>query len=160
MLVAFQLMVVYTLLDPLFLTVGNLLMAVGQPQLITRIKAVQMVAFVPLVILFAYLGGINGVAVVADLMLVLGTLLILWTARKYVEVPFRRIFAAPTLSLLAGLLASFLAMQVVPVKSLWAVLLLKGTAAGFSYLLVLLLIEYRFYRQQVSFFSSLFRIPG
>jgi len=160
MLVAFQLMVVYTLLDPLFLTVSNLLMAVGQPQLITRIKAVQMVAFVPLVILFAYLGGINGVAVVADLMLVLGTLLILWSARKFVEVPFRRIFAAPTLSLLAGLLTSFLVMQVVPVKSLWAVLLLKGTAAGFSYLLVLLLFEYRFFRQQVSFFTSLFRIPG
>ncbi len=101
MLTTFQLMVVYTLLDPLALGASNLLMAVGHPDLIVRTRAAQLSLFVPAVILFSRLGGIEGVALAADLMVVAGAVLLFRYANRFVDYSARALWLWPVISLVA-----------------------------------------------------------
>lgn len=72
----FQLMIVFTLLDPLNFAAQNLLMATGLPEAVLRARLVQTVIFVPSVIVLSILAGIEGVAVAADLMALAGALIL------------------------------------------------------------------------------------
>ena len=99
MALAFQLMLVYTLLDPLVAVCNNLLNGVGQPRIITQVRLAQTVIFIPAVIVLAYFYGINGVAVAADLMLVLGIGWLFRQARQYVDFSILRMFLVPALGL-------------------------------------------------------------
>jgi len=72
MLLTFRLMLVYSLLDALLMLCGNLLLAVGRPQGLQRSRLAQALFFIPAVALGARLWGINGVALAADGMLLVG----------------------------------------------------------------------------------------
>ncbi|MEZ4771116.1 MAG: oligosaccharide flippase family protein [Caldilineales bacterium] len=99
MLQAFRLMLVYTLLDPIKMTVADLFVAVGRPELVLRVRLAQL--GVLLVGLFA-LGlrfGIAGVALAVDAMTVVGVLVLLRQARRYVDYSARRLFGVPLLGL-------------------------------------------------------------
>jgi len=72
MLWTFRLMLVYTALDSLLLLVRGLLLAVGQPRALRTSTIVQVLFFIPAVVVGAALWGINGVALAADGMLVVG----------------------------------------------------------------------------------------
>jgi O-antigen/teichoic acid export membrane protein len=82
---AFQLMIVYTFLDPLYLAVRRLLLATGRPGVITRAGWVQLAFFIPAVILGARWWGIMGVALAADLMVLVGVVLLFRAARRVVD---------------------------------------------------------------------------
>jgi PST family polysaccharide transporter len=101
---AFQLMVVYALLIPLMSVTGNLVNAVGHPELTTRTRAAQSIILVPAVIIGARWWSINGVALATDVVLLLGLLLLLRQSRRIVEVSFKSMLLLPTLALLAGIL--------------------------------------------------------
>ena len=141
MVFTFRLMIIYTLLDPLIVTSGHLITAVGQPQILTRIKAFQLLIFVPAVIILARYFGINGVAVAADLMLVTGVVLILAQVRKYVDFSLWKMFRYPTIGLLLGGGAALFIRQRLPVGSDFLSLLLKGSVAAVIYGGLLLLLE-------------------
>jgi len=98
----FQLMVVYTLLSPLLSISGNLVNAVGHPEYTANARVAQTILFVPAVILSARWGGINGVALAADVTLVLGLVLLLHQSRRVVDVSYRAVLLLPSLALLAG----------------------------------------------------------
>lgn len=92
---AFQLMIVYVLLDPLLVATNNLLMAVGAPQAVARARLGQLVFFVPAVVLGARWRGIEGVALAADGMLLVGFLLLYRAVRRHVDYSAWRLFAWP-----------------------------------------------------------------
>jgi O-antigen/teichoic acid export membrane protein len=146
MLSAFRLMIVYCLFDPLLLTAGNLLTACGAPQKVTRIRIVQIVVFIPSVIVGAALWQINGIAVAADVMLLVGLLGVFRMTRPYVNISTRKLFAAPLLALAAG--GGFVAVISYlfgPQEHLlWA--LVKGIGFAIPYSGTLLLMEGREYR--------------
>ena len=81
----FQLMIVYTFLDPLLLAVRRLLLATGQVSAINRAGWVQLAVFIPAVIAGARLYGIFGVALAADLMVLVGVVLLFRAARGVVD---------------------------------------------------------------------------
>lgn len=81
----FQVMIVYTFLDPLLLAVRRLLLATGRPAEINRAGWIQLAVFIPGVILGARLGGILGVALAADLMVLVGVVLLFRAARRVVD---------------------------------------------------------------------------
>jgi O-antigen/teichoic acid export membrane protein len=111
MLDAFRLMLVYTMFDPIKVTVAALFVAVGEPQLVVKARTVQLAVL--LVGLFA-LGpsmGISGVALAVDLMLVIGIALLLLRSRAYVDISLRRLLVAPAISLAVGLLAGRAAIE-------------------------------------------------
>jgi O-antigen/teichoic acid export membrane protein len=82
MLDAFRLMLVYTMLDPMKITVGNLFIAVGKPGHVARARAVQLAVLVGGLFLLGLPLGITGVALAADGMLVVGMAILLWQALR------------------------------------------------------------------------------
>jgi O-antigen/teichoic acid export membrane protein len=146
---AFRLMVVYTLLDPLIVTAGNLAVAVGQPQILTRIKIVQAAVFVPLVILLASLWSIEGVAIAADVMLLIGVALILRQMRNFVDFSLWRLFSYPVLALVLGGTAGVSFGMWIESPSLWVVMAGKAAVAGTVYSTVLLVLEHAEYRRNL-----------
>ncbi len=103
MLLTLQLMVVYTMLDPASLVASNLLIAVGYPGKLARVRLVQALFFIPAVILLGQWRGIEGVAVAANLMILLGIGILYGQVRPYVDFSAARLWLRPLLAMaLAG----------------------------------------------------------
>ena len=153
MLDAFRLMLVYTLLDPIKITVANVLTTSGAPQKVVRARAVQLVV---LVVGLASLGpwlGISGIALAVDAMLVVGMVILLWQAKHYVDYSLVALMGVPTIALIAGLGGVSALLSLVSVEgSGWLSGALK--LAGFSliYSGILLLLE----RKQLSMLVNVF----
>lgn len=163
MVLTFQLMVVYCLLDPLVVTSGRLATAVGHPQILTKIKVLQLIIFVPLVIALAHYFGIEGVAVAADVMLLVGVALIMRQMRRFVDFSLRRMFGVPLLALLLAAaaaigLSELLALQGELLLSSDPIrLIVRAGAASAVYVGILLALERTEYRQAVTFVLQLVR---
>ena len=107
MLVASRLMLVYALLDALLMLCANLLLSQGRPQDLQRSRLVQLAVFLPAVIGGASLWGINGVALAADAMLVVGAVYLARCVRKLVDFSLVRLGALPLMALAIGLCAGW-----------------------------------------------------
>ena len=159
MVFTFRLMIFYALLDPLVVTSGHLITAVGQPQILTRIKAFQLLIFVPAVVILARYFGINGVAVAVDLMLVTGVVLILAQVRKYVDFSVWKMFRYPTIGLLLSGGVALLIGQRLPAENDFLSLTLKGSVAAVIYGGALLLLERNEYVKNLRTIYNVIR-PG
>jgi O-antigen/teichoic acid export membrane protein len=158
MVFTFQLMVIYSLFDPLLVTAGNLLTACGAPQKMTRIRFVQFLFLVPAVILGSALWQINGIALAADGMLLIGLVSVFRLSRAFVDISVRRLFGVPTLGLAAGGATFALLAYLRPAVAglLWAIL--KGLAYAVPYLIVLWVLEWRHYRAIFQSVGDLFGV--
>jgi O-antigen/teichoic acid export membrane protein len=142
MLTAFRLMLVYTLFDPIKITVADVLTASGAPGKVVRARAVQLVVLiVGLVSLGPWL-GISGVAIAVDAMLVVGIALLLWQARTYVDYSLRRLLLVPGLALLAGIGLASAAVAIPALQgSDWVTGAVKTVVFTATYLGIVLLLE-------------------
>jgi len=144
MLPAFRLMLVFTLFDPMKLTVSNLFVAVGKPEQVVWARMVQLVVLGGGLFLLGLPMGITGVALAVDLMLVVGIVLLFWLARAHVDFSAGRMFAAPGTALAAGMLLGYGVGQFPAVTaSDWTSGLAKGIAFFAVYGLILLALERR-----------------
>lgn len=100
MLLTFRLMLVYTLLDALIVLGAQLFFAVGRPQAFQRTALAQTLFFIPAVMIGAYLGGINGVALAADGMLLVGCVVLYRYLRGVVDFSLARLVAWPLSALI------------------------------------------------------------
>ncbi len=98
MRLTFQLMIVYTILDPLALAANRLMLATGHPKIVTRIRWLQLAVFIPAVIGGAAWLGIEGVALAADLMMLVGVLLLFRAARHVVDYSASALWRWPILA--------------------------------------------------------------
>ncbi len=103
MLTAFRLMLIYTMLDPIKVTIAGLFVAVGRPEKTVQARAVQLVVLIAGLFVLGPRWGIAGVALAVDGMLVIGIALLLWQARVYVQFSLIRLFAVPTFALIVGM---------------------------------------------------------
>ena len=141
MVTTFQLMIVYTLFDPLMATLSRLLIAVGQTGVILRTKVFQFIIFVPSVILLAALNGIEGVAIAADVMIVVGMFFLSRHVGKFVDYSRTMLWGWPVIALLLAAGAVLLLTAVWQSLPLWGSLLGKGILISTIYWGVLLLME-------------------
>lgn len=132
MVTAFQLMIIYTLADPLVVVASNLLMATGHPELINRIRTFQLVIFVPAVIVLARRGGIVGVAVAADMMILVGVVLLFLRTRRFVDYSVRALWLSPTIALMVT------AAIVLSLTSFWTSLAPWASLVGKSFMITLI----------------------
>jgi O-antigen/teichoic acid export membrane protein len=95
MLLTFQLMIVYTLLDPLSMAARNLLMATGHPGAIARIRGIQVVVFIPAVVGLSWLWDIEGAALAADLMVLVGAILLFHRTQQVADYSARTLWFWP-----------------------------------------------------------------
>ena len=142
MLDAFRLMLVFTLLDPIKITVADLFVAIGYPEKVMRTRFVQLVVMVIGLFVLGPRLGITGVALAVDLMLVVGIVLLLWQARAYVDFSPRRMFFVPGLALALGLGAGWATLAIPGVEgSPWLTGAAKGAVFAVVYAALVLLLE-------------------
>jgi O-antigen/teichoic acid export membrane protein len=143
MVLTFQLMLIFALLDPLRSTIANLFMAVGQPERVIRARVVQFVVLVVGLLTLGPLWGIEGVAVAVDSMLFVGIAILLWQARNVVDYSLVRLFGIPLLGLLLGVAVAYGGLQVAGAGAWWWTGGIKLVLFSSVYVGLLLLFEYR-----------------
>ncbi len=99
----FRLMLIFTLLDPIKAIVANLFVAVGEPEQIIQARMIQLAVLLAGLFGLGWRFGIVGVALAVDAMLTTGIAILLWKARKHVDISLFHLFSAPTVALLASL---------------------------------------------------------
>jgi O-antigen/teichoic acid export membrane protein len=137
----FRLMIFYILLDPIYQNLSYLIAGVGHPEKLTRTRLAQAVLFIISVVSFAYFWGVRGVAVAANLMILLGTIVLFFESRLFVGFSISRMFKWPIVALICASIASILLINYVEFQNLWISLLLKGTIVTIAYLVPLYLAE-------------------
>lgn len=95
----FQLMIVYTLFDPLSLAAQNLLAATGHPGLVLKTRIIQTIIFIPAVILLSMVRGIEGVALATDLMILAGAILLFRDTYRVTSYSSRALWLWPLVSM-------------------------------------------------------------
>jgi O-antigen/teichoic acid export membrane protein len=143
MLVAFRLMLLFTLLDPIRSTLANLFIAVGKPEKILWTRLAQLGVLIAGLFVFGKTWGIAGVAIAVNLMLLTGIVILLWKARSYVDFSIVRLFGAPSLALLIGLSLGRLAINIPGIMgSYWRTGVVKAIVFCLLYTLVILILEH------------------
>ena len=146
MITPFRLMLVYTLLDPIKVSTGNIFIAVGRPEILTRARLWQLLVMLVGLFTLGPLWGIEGVALAVDIMLVFGIGLLFWQARPYVQFSVRAMFGAPLLALGGGLVLAWGLLTAFTGLTSWWVLTVKVLAFSGGYAVLLGLLEGRHIR--------------
>jgi O-antigen/teichoic acid export membrane protein len=161
MLQAFRLMLVFTMLDPIKVTVADLFVAVGRPEQVVQARIVQLVALVAGLFLLGPYFGISGVALAVDLMLVIGIAILLWQARNYVDISLVRLFAVPTLALALGLALGYGAVELSGLgEPSWWTGMIKALTFSMVYGLISLALERHQVAEALSILSNYFIQPA
>ncbi len=154
MLDAFRLMLVYTLLDPIKITVANVLSTSGAPQKVVGARAVQLGVLVAGLAVLGPRLGISGVALAVDAMLVVGIAILFWQARAYVDYSLSRLFLVPGLAMVSGIGLALAAITIPGMQdSDWITGTVKATVFSSIYLGIVLLME----RREIPLYMSLLR---
>jgi PST family polysaccharide transporter len=96
-----QLMLAYRMLNLLASVATELLNATGQPQIVARVRALQVAVFVPALILFAWIGGITGVALASVVMVAVALVKLRGQVRRCVDFSLARLVFWPLVALAA-----------------------------------------------------------
>jgi O-antigen/teichoic acid export membrane protein len=151
MLDAFRLMLLYTLLDPVKMTIAGLLIAVGKPEKISIARTVQFLVLVVGLFSLGFRYQIAGVAIAVDLMLVMGIVLMLYYVHPHVDISLPRLFIVPLISLAVGIGMNWLFARMWSFSSSdWQAFIFKSLVFGISYLGVLLSLEGKLLYQSVN----------
>jgi len=111
MLDAFRLMLLYTLFDPLKMTISSVFIAMGKPGHVARVHSLQLLVLIVGLLALGPLFDIAGVALAVNLMLVVGIGLFLWQVRDYVDYSLPKLFAIPLLAVGLGMGVTYLALR-------------------------------------------------
>jgi len=142
MLLAFRLMLVFTLLDPIKVTIAGVLSAVGKPEKVSQARIFQLIVLIIGLFTLGVRFGISGVALAVDLMLVVGIGILLYYVKSYVDFSLVRLFAAPLIALVIGIGLSWLLIAFWKIDMLdWFWFFVKTIIYGVSFLVSLYLIE-------------------
>lgn len=137
----FRLMLVYMLLDPISINLNYFLIGVGKPGLLVRVRAVQVIFFIGAVIGLGSWLGVQGVAVAANLMMVIGIIIMLYLSQRFIQYPVSRIFAWPSV---AGFVAGGATLALIPDSlevNMWVSLFLKWVLVAAIYSIILYVAE-------------------
>ena len=143
MVSTFQLMLVFTLLDPLKISISSATtFAAGRPELVALARGSQLIVLVIGLYILGDRWGIDGVAVAVNVMLIVGIGLMLRQASQYADFSLSSLFLVPFVALFMGGIISFACTLIIP--ELWIDLwrgIVKGIMYTFSYLGLLFLLE-------------------
>ncbi len=150
----FRLMLIFTLLDPIKAIVANLFVAVGEPEQVIQARGIQLVILVAGLFGLGWRFGIIGVALAVDAMLATGIAILLWKARKHVDISLMQLFTAPTVALTISLGLAYAALLLSGLnETTISSALLKSIIFTMVYLALMLLMERH---QTVSIIRQLF----
>ncbi len=103
MLTAFRLMLLFTMLDLIKGTLANVLIALGLPEQIGRVRFIQLAVLLAGLFILGLRYKTAGVALAMDLMALVGTVLLVVYVRPLVDISWRKLISAPLAALIIGL---------------------------------------------------------
>lgn len=141
MLDTFRLMLIYTMFDPIKLTISWVFIAVGKPEIVGKIRLIQFIVLLFCLFVLGPRIGINGVALAVNVMLVVGIVLFLWQVRPFVDFSLSKLLTVPCLALLLGLSATKGIMILSNIEVIWCVAIMKIFVFTSAYCATLVLFE-------------------
>jgi len=143
MLTAFQLMLVFTLIDPVKLSIGNIFISVGKPEIIGKARLIQLIVMIIGLFTLGNSYGITGVAIAVDIMVIVGLTQQLWLVKKFVDYSVKDLFLTPLISLGGGIgLYLLISNWIIPGSDI-ARGFLKIGVFSLGYLVLFLSLEYQ-----------------
>jgi PST family polysaccharide transporter len=137
----FRIMLVYLFLNPLYNNLSSLMVGVGHPVLLVRTRSIQVVVFFVSVISFSMYWGLNGIAVAANLMIMIGTIILLIYTKNIVRVSYKRMFLWPSVALFSSLSVGMLTINLLRPGNIWQGIIVKILIISTVYLPILLIAE-------------------
>jgi O-antigen/teichoic acid export membrane protein len=106
MLHVFQLMLLFVMFDPIRLSIGKFLITVGRPYDVIKSLIIQVLVMILGIYTIGFLWGTIGVAVVINIVVLLGIVTLSGAAREYVDFSIYDIVMCPVCALVSGLVIS------------------------------------------------------
>jgi len=148
MLEAFRLMLIFTLIDPVKISIANVFTAVGKPEIIGKARLTQLVVMVIGLFVLGPSYGITGVAVAVNIMVVVGLVQQLYLVKEFVDYSLKDLYLTPLVSLIGGF-ALFGVLSIwIQFGSIYISALVKGAAFSFGFMGLFLLFEYRLLKNE------------
>ena len=141
MLPTFQMMIAYAMLDPMRLTVANLFISIGKPDLLVKIRLTQLGVLCIGLLTLGFYFNIEGVALAVASTTAVGMGILLWKVRAYVDYSFSALFSIPFIALVTGLVATYSALYLLDLSNHWQSATVKLCIFLSVYLGVLILME-------------------
>jgi O-antigen/teichoic acid export membrane protein len=142
MLRTFQLMLAYALFDPLKTTLTSVIIAIGKPEKVSLFRGIQLGILILGLFTLGSKFGIEGVAIVIDIMVLAGIILALIFVKGYIDFSYQRLFSIPVLALITGIGLTSIQILLFPIAQNDAIIFLVRTLIfGFGYLGILGLME-------------------
>ena len=156
-LIPLRLLLVFTLLNPIKITLGNLFVAVGAPEKAAWARLLQLPILLIGLFTLGQRANIVGVAIAVDIMLLVGIGLMLLSARQYVDFSVLRLFGVPLFALALALAGGRLAILLPTIfGSDWRTGIVKLTVFSLVYGILLLVFERHELTQLLQFVRNKF----
>ncbi|MEO8082228.1 MAG: oligosaccharide flippase family protein [Ardenticatenales bacterium] len=140
----FQIMMFFTLADPVRLKLSDMLVSLGDPAPVLRSYIAQTVVLAIGLVALGPRWGIEGVAMAVNIMAVVGMVQLARHVKRYVDTPLTPIWLAPAAACAgAAGIALGVAAAVGPVRSVLLYGLLKGLTFAAAYVLLLGIVQRR-----------------
>lgn len=154
----FKMLIIYSLVRPIFDDTGAFLTAIGRPKIMTRIIAIQAALLMVLAPIAVWRWQALGGAAALNSVMLVGIILAYFKVNKFIKVNFRRTFL-PTLGILAGTVLGFYIIlgnfSFGDSTLLWSFIYRAGLA-GFLYLLLTALLEFKIIKEDLGYMKNLF----
>jgi O-antigen/teichoic acid export membrane protein len=106
MLTAFRLLLLFAMLDPIKMTVSGLFISIGVPEVVARVRLIQLGMMVIGLFVFGLRWGITGVAIAVNLMALTGVVMLLIQAKKHVQFSAWKLLSIPVIALALSFLSA------------------------------------------------------
>lgn len=136
-----RLMLIYIIMNPFYANLSYLMIGIGKPNILNRIRVMQVLSFVILVIITAAYWNINGVAMAANIMMLYGVILLTVYSRRYTQYSLIRLFLWPIISAGMAMLVGGSIHLLLDLADLWTVLIFKVIVIATIYLIILYFTE-------------------
>jgi O-antigen/teichoic acid export membrane protein len=137
-------MLIFTLLDPIRLTVANIFITQGKPEILIRVRFIQLIFLIFGLVILGGTLGIAGVALAMDGMLLIGMIIMFIRARDFVDFSVKEMFLNPTIALFIGLFITSLIIIIPDFPTdYWFSAGIKTISFIGVYVICMLILEYK-----------------
>lgn len=155
----FQLLIIFSLIRPIFDDTGAFLTAIGKPQLISKYLTAQALLLLVLSPVFVSSFKVNGAPLALNLVMVFGVIFAYWYTNREIKISFKNIFMPEIVSAIVSLVIFLIATRLINFSSFMILvrLITQGALLGTVYFLVLWSIEGKKIKEEFDFLKTIVR---
>lgn len=140
----FKLLLVYSMIRPIFDDTGAFLTAIGKPKTTSIYLSIQAALLLALTPVLVWLMGASGAVISLNIVMIIGVILAYYYANQYVKINYREIFLPTSVAVILTALGYFAITPSLPLEQLdwlWLTLTIKGLIGALLYLICIFFLE-------------------